>query len=366
MVQVFALEQDPRAAGVLGEAGRVGQRRRAARVVALQAVQLAEELVVVTRLLVGGGQLVQGGDQRLRDEPAPVAAEVPADVGLVARGGGDAVAGLDSVSRCPSLSAGRSSQVATHLGVSSRARSSLRTIGTRRVEARGHQPPHRRARVAAGHQALAAEHGVGAPAGVGEQVARAADAGLGHPQHVAGQAGGDAAEHRPVDLEGVQVAGVDPDDTGSGLQRAVGLLLGVHLDQRRHAQRLDPVEQRAQDVLLQRRDDEQHEVRAVRPRLVHLVGADDEVLAQDRDVDPGAHGGEVGQRPAEPALLGEDADHPGAALGVGDGELGGIRDRGQLTLRRAAPLHLRDDPDPGGAQRGHHVARRRGARPTGA
>ena len=95
VVEVFALEQDPRAAGVLGQARRVGQRRRAAGVVALQAVQLAEELVVVAGLLVGGGQLVQGGDQRLRDEPAPVAAEVPAGVGLVAGRGGDAVAGLD-------------------------------------------------------------------------------------------------------------------------------------------------------------------------------------------------------------------------------------------------------------------------------
>ena len=76
---------------------------------------------------------------------------------------------------------------------------------------------------------------------------------------------------------------------------------------------------------------------------MHLVGADDhEVLAQHRDVDRRAHRGEVGQRAAEPALLGEHADDPRARLGVGAGELGRVGDRRQLALRRAAPLDLRD------------------------
>ena len=44
VVEVLALEQDPRAARVLGEPLGVGQRRRAAGVVALQAVELVEEL----------------------------------------------------------------------------------------------------------------------------------------------------------------------------------------------------------------------------------------------------------------------------------------------------------------------------------
>ena len=67
------------------------------------------------------------------------------------------------------------------------------------------------------------------------------------------------------------------------------------------------------------------------------------------------HRGEIGQRPAEPALLGEYADHPRAAVGVGRGEVGGIRDGRQVALRGAAPLHLRDDADARRAQRRHHV-----------
>ena len=48
------------------------------------------------------------------------------------------------------------------------------------------------------------------------------------------------------------------------------------------------LQQADQGVLLEGGDDEQHEVGAVRPRLPHLVAADDEVLAQHRDVDRGA------------------------------------------------------------------------------
>jgi hypothetical protein len=136
----------------------------------------------------------------------------------------------------------------------------------------------------------------------------------------------------------------------------------VHLDERGHPERLDAVEQRVQRVLLQRGDDQQHQVGAVRPRLVHLVRADHEVLAQHRDVHHGAHGSEVGERSAEPALLGEHADHARPAFGIGRGEVGGVGDGRQVTLRRAAPLHLGDHADARGPERGHHVPRRRGRR----
>ena len=51
------------------------------------------------------------------------------------------------------------------------------------METRSDQTAHRGSRVAARHQALADEHGVRTPAGVGEQVARPADPGLGDAQH---------------------------------------------------------------------------------------------------------------------------------------------------------------------------------------
>ena len=64
--------------------------------------------------------------------------------------------------------------------------------------------------------------------------------------------------------------------------------------------------------------------------LVHLVGADDEVLAQHRNVDRGADRVQVGQRAAEPALLGEHADHARAAVCVV------LRQRGRVGDRRPA------------------------------
>ena len=84
VVEVLALEQDPRAAGVLGEPARIGDGARPPGVGRQQAGQLGLERRVVPGLLVGRGELVQRGDQRLGHEPAAVRAEVPGRVGDVA------------------------------------------------------------------------------------------------------------------------------------------------------------------------------------------------------------------------------------------------------------------------------------------
>ena len=77
------------------------------------------------------------------------------------------------------------------------------------------------ARIPTGHQSLADEHRVGARARVREQIGRAANTRLGDLEHVAGQARRDAREGRLVDLEGLEVASVDPDDGGTGLEGAI-------------------------------------------------------------------------------------------------------------------------------------------------
>ena len=78
-------------------------------------------------------------------------------------------------------------------------------------------------------------------------------------------------------------ARIDTDDLRARLQRAVGLLLGVNLDQRRHAQRLRAIQHRHQYRLLQRGDNQQQHVGAVGTSFVNLIRPDDEVLAQHRD-----------------------------------------------------------------------------------
>ena len=72
--------------------------------------------------------------------------------------------------------------VVTRASPTTHAVRSSRHSRARRVEPGRDQAAHRRLRIAAGDQALADQHRVGAPAGVGEQVARPADAGLGDPE----------------------------------------------------------------------------------------------------------------------------------------------------------------------------------------
>ncbi len=82
VVEVLALEHDTGADPACGgEPGRLGEGGRPAGVGAGQVIELGEELRVHTRRRVGSRQLVQGGDQRLRDEATAEHAEVPGGIG---------------------------------------------------------------------------------------------------------------------------------------------------------------------------------------------------------------------------------------------------------------------------------------------
>ena len=179
VVEVLALEQDPRPARVLGEPSGVGQRRRAAGVVALQAVELGEELGVGAGLVVG----------RRRARPARRSAPRARTARRSGRSGRASSGSWPVVGEAVDSAVGRSLRW--------RCRS-IRTMSgsSDGWKPGGHQRDQRTAArgSSAGHQALADEHRVGAPAGVGEQVARAAHARLGDPQHVVGQTRGDPAE----------------------------------------------------------------------------------------------------------------------------------------------------------------------------
>ena len=193
---------------------------------------------------------------------------------------------------------------------------------------------------------------------------RAADAGLGDLDDRVGDERGQPAEDRAVDLERLEVAGVDADDAAAGVEGALQLDLVVDLDQGRHAQALGALDQRDEGLLLERCDDEQGDVGAVRPALPQLVGRHDEVLAQQRHRDASAYGVQVGQAPAEAALLGEDADDRGAPGLVVLGQRGRVGDRRQRALGRAAALDLRDDRHAESAQDRLGVQGRRLGRST--
>ena len=170
-----------------------------------------------------------------------------------------------------------------------------------------------------------------------------------------GISGATCCERVAVDLERLEVARVDADDAGARVHGALDLVLVVHLDERREPDGLRALDERLQGGLVQGGHDQQREVGAVRPGLPQLVRGDDEVLAQDRDVDLGAHGLQVGERTAEAALLGQYGDDGGAARLVVGGEPGRVGDRGERALGRAGALDLADHLDAVAAQGGHTV-----------
>ena len=81
------------------------------------------------------------------------------------------------------------------------------------------------------------------------------------------------AEGVGVDVEGLEVAGVDADQLGAELDRALGLRLVVHLDQHGQPELARLVVQPAQLVVVERGDDQQDQVGAGGAGLEQLVAA---------------------------------------------------------------------------------------------
>ena len=100
----------------------------------------------------------------------------------------------------------------------------------------------------------------------------------------------------------------------------------------------------------QARGDQQDRVGAGGPSVEHLVGVDQEVLAEQRDVDHVTDRREVLERPAEVGPLREHRDGGGAGGGVGAclGDRIGVG--GDRTGRRRRALHLGDQGDAVGSR----------------
>ncbi len=160
--------------------------------------------------------------------------------------------------------------------------------------------------------------------------------------------GSRSVDRRRVDLEGLEVAGVDAHEGRREGEGPVELGGVVDLDERGHAELARLVVEVAHQRVVERRDDEQDEVGAVGAGLSHLVGVDHEVLAQHGDPHGGAHGVEVGEAAVKPALLGEDADDARAPSGIRRGETTGLGDLREGALARARALDLGDDADAAG------------------
>ena len=86
-------------------------------------------------------------------------------------------------------------------------------------------------------------------------------------------------------LEGAQVAVIDADQSGAGIQGALQFWFIMHFDQRLHPQPFRFHAQAFQRGRVQERGNQQYGVRSRVTRLEDLIGIDDEILAQQRNFD---------------------------------------------------------------------------------
>ncbi len=189
--QVLALEEHPAAARRGGEPRHLGQQRRPPRVAGGQRGQLGLEGRVGLGRRVRVRELGQGRHQRLGRQPPAEPAEVPRAVGDARPGRPTRSAALVTTRPAPGWArepsghrpGGRRSQGrrpwVAGLGVGSAPARPAPVAAQRRMRPGGDQVGHRAARVLAGDQALADQHRVRAGRRVGQQVMRAANAGLG-------------------------------------------------------------------------------------------------------------------------------------------------------------------------------------------
>ena len=102
---------------------------------------------------------------------------------------------------------------------------------------------------------------------------------------------------------------------------------------------------------LERGDDQQHRIRAGGSRLIQLVGVDDEVLAQHRQLARRARGVQILERAFEVGPLGQHRQRIRAAALVRASDLREVGVLAQLARRGRASLELGDHADLRPAQR---------------
>ena len=148
----------------------------------------------------------------------------------------------------------------------------------------GHERAHGRGRIAAPDQRLADERAVEPlrpPAG--DRLGRS-DPGLGDDEPVVRHELAEPARAVGVHLERPQVAVVDADQAGVGVDREPQLALVVGLHERLEPERQRPLDEVAQAALARMQDREQQDgVRAGEPQRLELARVDDELLGEDRD-----------------------------------------------------------------------------------
>jgi len=131
-----------------------------------------------------------------------------------------------------------------------------------------------------------------------------------------------------IDLQRPQITVVEPDEARAGRQGRLEFTLVVDFDQRLETEFAGKLREMGKLLRRQDRRQQEDEIRSGGAQERQLAFIDDEVLGQDRDLDRGPDGAQIGHRATEPVGLAEHGDGAGAAGFVGTGEGNGEVNRG--------------------------------------
>ena len=189
------------------------------------------------------------------------------------------------------------------------------------------------------------EHGIGAgELGLERRGARV-DGALGDDHAVARRVGDERELRSPVDGEGLEVAGVDPDRVGAERAGAGELVGIVRLDERVHPELARVGLQPPRLVVVEVAEQQEDGVGAGSPELRQLVLRREEALGEQRQRGRGTRGAKIGDRAAE-ALVDEHRDGRCAGRLEAAASTRGIGVRPQVAGRGRPALDLGDRGEP--------------------
>jgi hypothetical protein len=150
--------------------------------------------------------------------------------------------------------------------------------------------------------------------------------------------------------KGAKIAVVDADELRFERKGALELRAIVHLDEHVHAERMGGVDESRRFPVRDARHDDEDAIRTPGPRLEHLIGIEEEVLAQGRQAGGLPRLAQIVRPALERGLVREDRQAGGTALSVRPRQARHVEVGPDEAFRRARLLDLGDERRTGGAK----------------
>jgi hypothetical protein len=197
--------------------------------------------------------------------------------------------------------------------------------------------------VVGAQEGFADEDGIGAAGFHEAGVALGFDAAFGDKDELIGDLFAEVVSGLEVDFEGFEVAIVDANDLGVGVEGAIEFFAIVDFDEDIELEGLRFLEKIEVSFLIEGGDDEEDGVGSGDDGFVDLGFVDDEIFPEDGDIDGLFDLGEEGEVALKVFFVGEDGDGAGAGVGVGFGDEDGIEAGGDGAGRGGGLFDFGDD-----------------------